>query len=496
MDDKLIIVSNRLPVTLEQRKNDIKYKPSMGGLATGLSSFYHSYNSLWLGWSGIPVENIKPEQKEAMENILLDEYRCIPVYLSRTDIKQFYHGFSNKTIWPLFHYFPNHTEFQNNLWESYKKVNRKFCDLVLRHTDEKTTIWVHDYQLLLLPKLIREKLPKVKMGFFLHIPFPSFEIFRLLPWRREILEGLCGADLIGFHTYDYVRHFLSSVRRLLGYEHTIGQIYMEKRIVRADIFPIGIDFDRYSHATKDVKVRRETSKIGKKLGNRKVILSVDRLDYTKGILHRVKAFDHFLKLYPEYRDRVTLLLVAVPSRTGVDTYVQLKKDLDELIGHINGKYGNIGWVPVWYFYRALPFHTLTALYTLSDVALITPLRDGMNLIAKEYIAARTDTGGVLILSGMAGAAHELSESLIVNPHNIDQVAAAIHDALEMPLEEQQKHNAVMQSRLKRYDVVRWAHDFIDRLDTVYADQQRFFDQLRGCRPFIVGIQSNGFQRRQ
>ena len=475
-DEKLIFVSNRLPVTLEQRKNEVKYKPSMGGLATGLSSFYQSYNSLWLGWSGIAAESIKQEQKQSMEHTLLNDYRCIPVYLSRSDIKLFYHGFSNKTIWPLFHYFPNHTVYQNKLWESYRKVNKKFCDLVLQYATESDTIWIHDYQLLLLPKLVREKLPKVKMGFFLHIPFPSFEIFRLLPWRSEILEGMCGADLIGFHTYDYVRHFLSSVRRLLGYEHTFGQIFMEKRIVRADIFPIGIDFDRYRNASDDEKVQRERKRIGNKIGNRKIILSVDRLDYTKGILNRIEAYDHFLKLYPEYHDKVTLILVAVPSRTGVDTYAQLKKNLDELIGRINGKYANIGWVPIWYFYRALPFHTLTALYTLSDVALITPLRDGMNLIAKEYIATRRCTGGVLVLSGMAGAVHELSEALIVNPHNIDQVAVAMRDALEMPLEEQQKHNALMQSRLKRYDVVRWANDFIDRLDSVYTDQRRFYER--------------------
>jgi trehalose 6-phosphate synthase/phosphatase len=448
----------------------------MGGLATGLRSFYKSYKSIWIGWPGILAESIQNEKREKIELDLLSEHQCIPLFLSRGDIKNFYHGFCNKTIWPLFHYFPNSTVYNENLWQTYKRVNEKFCDLVIQHANTEDTIWIHDYQLLLLPNLLREKLPRVKIGFFLHIPFPSFEIFRILPWRKEILEGMCGSDLIGFHTYDYVRHFLSSVRRLLGYEHTIGQLFTEKRVVRADIFPMGINYDQYKDASKDEQVRREISRIEKKLGDRKIILSVDRLDYTKGIIHRLRAFDHFLKHHSEYHGKVTLVLVAVPSRTSVDTYVQLKKELDEYIGRINGKYGHIGWVPVWYFYRALPFHTLTALYALSDVALITPLRDGMNLIAKEYIATRGDRGGTLVLSGMAGAAHELSESLIVNPHNIEQVAAAIQEALEMPMEEENRRNSLMQSRLKRYDVVRWAQDFIERLDAVFAFQKSFYER--------------------
>jgi len=476
MAGKLIFVSNRLPVTVEQRKSTLRYKPSMGGLATGLNSFYQSYDSLWLGWSGISSESMNEPKKREMAGTLLQEYRCVPVYLTKSDIKNFYHGFCNKTIWPLFHYFPNYTVYEKYMWDSYRGVNEKFCDLVVRHADVNDTIWVQDYQLLLLPNLIREKLPKAKIGFFLHIPFPSFEVFRLLPWRREILEGICGADLIGFHTYDYVRHFLSSVRRLLGYEHTIGEIYMEKRVARADIFPLGIDFERYNHAPENKQVSREMTRIGRNLEGRKVILSVDRLDYSKGILHRLKAFDIFLKNNPGYQNRVTLIIVAVPSRTGVDTYIKLKKEIDELIGRINGRYGKIGWVPVWYFYRVLPFHTLTALYALSDVALITPLRDGMNLIAKEYVAARGEKGGVLVLSGMAGASHELSEALIVNPNNIDQVAAAIRQAIEMPLEEQEKRNALMQARLRRYSVTRWAHDFIERLDAVHTDQQSLYER--------------------
>ena len=471
------IVSNRLPVTLEKKRGTIQYKQSMGGLATGLGSFYQSYNSMWTGWCGMPAESLTSDEKEEVELTLVNDYRCFPLFLSRSDMKMFYHGFCNKTIWPLFHYFPTYTVFEKNLWEAYEKVNRKFCDAVVKKAGPEDTIWVHDYQLLLLPGLLRERLPEAKIGFFLHIPFPSFEIFRLLPWRKEILEGLLGANLIGFHTYDYVRHFLSSVGRLLGYEHTFGQIYTESRVITADIFPMGIDFEKYNNAHNDQKVKKEIEWVEKKLDKRRAILSVDRLDYTKGILHRLRAYEHFLSTNPKYHNRVTLVLVVVPSRTGVDTYIQLKRELDERIGRINGKYGKIDWTPVLYLYRALPFHTLTALYYLSDVALITPLRDGMNLIAKEYIAARGAKGGSLILSGMAGSVHEMSEALIVNPHNMEQVSSALKEALEMPEEEQIKINKTMQERLERYTVVRWAQDFIQKLNTVYEFQKQFSERM-------------------
>ena len=275
-----------------------------------------------------------------------------------------------------------------------------------------------------------------------------------------------GADLVGFHTYDYVRHFLSSLSRLQGYEHTIGQIMIDNRMVKVDAFPMGIDYDRYANAPRNKEIKCEIDRLKTRAGGRKIILSVDRLDYSKGILNRLEAFDYFLRTYPEYREKVTLVLVAVPSRTGVETYKILKHELDELVGRINGEYGTMEWMPVWYLYQFLPFQKLTALYFICDVALITPLRDGMNLIAKEYIATKGNNGGMLILSGMAGAVHELGEAIIVNPNNREQVALAIKEALVMPPEEQKARNEVMQDRLKRYNVVRWAHDFMDRLQAV------------------------------
>ncbi len=477
MSRRMIFVSNRLPVSIEKKKEKFQYRPSPGGLATGLSSFYKKYESVWIGWCGITSETLNDKERADIKKRLLTEHRCAPVFLSRADMKYFYYGFCNKTIWPLFHYFTNYTTYDQNMWQSYEKVNERFCEIVMQHANTGDTIWIHDYQLLLLPKLLRERLPGTKIGFFLHIPFPSFEIFRLLPWRNELLEGMMGADLIGFHTYDYVRHFLSSARRLLGQEHTLGQFLVGNRYVKVDAFPMGIDYEQFSGAPHKKEVRDEIDRLRKKIQSDKVILSVDRLDYTKGILNRLEAFDYFLRTNPSYRGRVTLIIVAVPSRTGVETYRFLKKEIDEMIGRINGAYGTIEWMPVWYLYQSLPFHKLAALYFLSDVALVTPLRDGMNLIAKEYIATKGDNNGILILSGMAGSVHELGEAIIVNPHNREQVAEAIRTALEVPPEEQRDRNRVMQRRLKRYDVNRWARDFVERLDAVTEHSKELNERM-------------------
>ena len=469
---KFVFVSNRLPVTVEKKGKRLTFKQSVGGLATGLMSFYQSYESIWIGWDGMAVESLRPDEQEELRKTLHDEYRSHAVPLTRNDIKLYYHGFSNKTIWPLFHYFPTYTIYDRHLWEAYQRVNDKFCDEVVKVAEKDDVIWIHDYQLMLLPQLVRERLPGIQIGFFLHIPFPSFEVFRLLPWRRDVLSGLLGADLIGFHTFDYVRHFLSSVRRLLGFEIILGGIQSETRYVKADVFPMGIDYKKYAQAYMQPKVKKEIIRIRNRIGDRKLILSVDRLDYSKGILERLDAFDQFLKYHPQYQNRVTLVLVAVPSRTSVEAYMQLKRELDEKVGRLNGQYGSIDWVPVWYLYRSLPFHTLAALYNVADVGLVTPLRDGMNLIAKEFIASRGDRGGVLVLSGMAGAVHELSEALIVNPHNREQVAESLKEALEMDREEQQRANGLMQERIKRYNVERWAQDFIEVLSTVREQQKK------------------------
>ena len=465
---KLIIVSNRLPVSVSKRGGELKFQPSVGGLATGIKSFYKSFSAIWVGWTGIFEENLNDEEKSIVEARLKHE-NCYPIWLSKHDIENYYYGFSNKTLWPLFSYFPTYAVYENRFWKSYIKVNQLFADEVSRLLKPGDIVWVHDYHLMLVPKFIRDKIPDATIGFFLHIPFPSFEIFRLLPWRKELLEGVLGADLIGFHTYDYAKHFIESVRNILNYENSLNYIFTQDRLVRVDVFPMGIDYEKFANAALDPRIQREVRRLKNKLKTEKVILSVDRLDYSKGIIQKLEAYEKFLDKRSDFRERVTLVLVVVPSRTRVEHYINLKKKIDELVGRINGKFGTINWMPIWYLYKSLPFHRLVALYRAADVLLITSLRDGMNLVAKEFIAVNDN--GVLILSEMAGAARELCEALIINPNNIPEIVNAIETALTMDSEEKIRRNRNMRERLKRYDVTRWAQDFIERLSHIKKKQE-------------------------
>ncbi|UCG29152.1 MAG: bifunctional alpha,alpha-trehalose-phosphate synthase (UDP-forming)/trehalose-phosphatase [candidate division WOR-3 bacterium] len=458
---RILVISNRLPVTVTKRENKIRFNPSVGGLATGLSSLSQSYDNIWIGWPGIALERVEQQKKQIIRKLNKDN--CYPVFIKQNDMENYYYGFCNRTIWPLFHYFTQYSIYNRKNWTSYLRVNEIFCREIIRIAKPDDTIWIHDYHLMVLPQLIRNKIPGATIGFFLHIPFPSSEVFRVLPPRKEIVRGILGADLVGFHTYDYAHHFIQTARRLLGYEHSKAQINIDNRIVKVDAFPMGIDYDAYNQAAEDQNVQREMKKIRKRVGDRKIIISIDRLDYTKGIAQRLEAFDYFLETNPKYRNRVTLILVAVPSRTGVEQYAQLKREVDELISRINGKYGTIGWMPIWYLYRFLPFKNLVPLYSVGDVALVTPMRDGMNLIAKEYLATKKDKKGVLILSEMAGASKVLGEAIIVNPNNKEEIGAAIKNALQMPEQERVRRNDVMLKRLKRYNVERWANDFVDVL---------------------------------
>ncbi|MDT8358366.1 MAG: bifunctional alpha,alpha-trehalose-phosphate synthase (UDP-forming)/trehalose-phosphatase [Methanomicrobiaceae archaeon] len=426
-----LIVSNRLPVTVEIGEDgDYSYQRSIGGLAIGLGSIYQSYQGAWIGWPGILMEGETGEQARAIEDRLREEH-CYPIFLSRKEFEGYYNGFSNRTIWPLFHYFTHYTVFDPRFWEDYVRVNRKFADRVAEFAAEEDTIWIHDYHLMLLPGMLRERLPDASIGFFLHIPFPSYEIFRLLFCRREILEGLLGADLVGFHTFEYVNHFLKSVARILGRDHENTVIKLHDRPVRVDAFPMGIDYERFRTAVHSPEVESERERIRSDTGRGRVILSFDRMDYTKGIPQRLEMFYWFLKEHPEYRGETTLIVVAVPSRTGISHYRQLKRRVDRLVGQINGEFGTLEWTPVRYMNQFLPFSTLVALYSMADVALVTPLRDGMNLMAKEYLACKEGGNGALILSEFAGAAGELSEAVIVNPHDTGRYMAGLEQALSM-----------------------------------------------------------------
>jgi trehalose 6-phosphate synthase/phosphatase len=464
---RLVIVSNRLPFSVARANGGYEYRETTGGLVTGLVSYLSSVGTdpnvpaeyIWVGWPGSTIE---PKEQPGITEHALKQYRSVPVFLSEADMDQFYLGFCNKTVWPLFHSFPSFTVYDEATWESYKTVNERFRDALVGILKPDDLVWIHDYHLMLLPRLLKERMSAVHIGFFLHIPFPSYEIFRLLPsaWRKEILDGVLGADLVGFHTYEYTQHFLQSVLRILGYGNNIGQILLPERTVRADTFPMGIDYERFSTAASSPAVQAEVSRLRASLGDVRVILSADRLDYTKGILNRLQGYDLFLEQNPQWHGKIVLALVVVPSRIGVDQYDLMKRQLEEQVGRINGKYGNIGWMPVVYQYRYMSFIPLMALYAVSDVAMVTPLRDGMNLVAKEYLATRTTGSGVLILSEMAGAAKELGEAVLVNPNHSGEIAASIAAALKLPPEEQARRLRIMQARLQRYTIYRWAHDFV------------------------------------
>jgi trehalose 6-phosphate synthase/phosphatase len=462
---KTIIVSNRLPVKISE---DGVYKPSEGGLATGLGSIYKQGDNLWIGWPGLVIEN--PEEEDSIRENLKRE-NMHPVFLTHEEIRDYYEGFSNETLWPTFHYFLQYAEYDQKLWSSYVQVNEKFCDEIIKRAETGDTFWIHDYQLLLLPAMIRKKLKDASIGFFLHIPFPSFEVFRLLPWRSEILNGMLGSDLIGFHTYDDMRHFLSSASRIVSLPNIQGHIETGNRTLVVDSFPMGIDYTKYAESAASPETQERIAQFGHSLKNQKLMISIDRLDYSKGIPQRLKAYELFLDEHPEFLGKVTLYMIVVPSRDQVGKYKNLKVEVDELVGRINGKYGKVAWTPIHYFYRSFPLEAISAFYRMAHVALVTPMRDGMNLVCKEYVASKTEQNGVLILSEMAGASKELSDAILINPNDINQIADAIHEALTMPEEEQKRRIANMQKGLSKFDIHHWVNLFMNRLNYI-KDKQR------------------------
>ena len=461
---KLILISNRLPVKTHRKEGGFRFSLSEGGLATGLNSLQLPVERHWIGW---PEAYASAESDKTDIETYLAPYRFHPVFLTPRQVHDFYEGYSNSVLWPLCHYFYTYIHYDTVYWHTYKRVNEIFCREALRHIDDDDIVWVHDYQLMLLPGLLRKACPHLRIGYFHHIPFPSYELFRVLPERAELLEGLLGADLVGFHTPDYMRHFISSLDHVLGLASGDGDVYLDDRVVRVDAFPMGINYTKFHEAPREAPVQRKIRKLKQQFGNRKLVLSVDRLDYSKGILHRLKGFGSFLENHPEYRERVSLAMIIVPSRDKVDTYALLRKNINEAVSHINGTYASIDWTPVVYFYHGFSFEELSALYHLAHVALVTPLRDGMNLVAKEYVAAKRNTAGVLILSEMAGAAMEMKEALIVNPNDPCEIEEALYQALEMPEKEQTDRLRRMQRMLSARSVDRWANDFIDELDAVF-----------------------------
>ncbi|RNL55713.1 bifunctional alpha,alpha-trehalose-phosphate synthase (UDP-forming)/trehalose-phosphatase [Pedobacter jejuensis] len=463
---KTVIISNRLPVKIIENNNEYTFIPSEGGLATGLGDVYKNGNSIWIGWPGIEV----PEERQQEVIDKLSKLNLYPVFLTQDEINLYYEGFSNEVLWPVFHYLVTYAHYEQSYWDCYKSVNKKFAKAALKVLSDKDKIWIQDYQLLLLPGILRNKLAQSTIGFFQHIPFPSYEIFRLIPWRDELLNGMLGADLIGFHTYDDVRHFLSTTTRLLPVNSSANILSSNDRQIVVEAFPMGIDFDKFSNLTSKDEVRKEIEDFRAGKENMKVILSIDRLDYSKGILERLKAIELLLQLHPEYIGKFELYMIVVPSRDTVPQYRDLRDHIDQFVGNLNARYRSVNWIPINYFYRSFPIEILSALYATADICLVTPMRDGMNLVSKEYVASRNNNDGVLILSEMAGASKELTDAVIVNPNNLGDIMEAIVVALKMPLEEQQTRMKAMREVVEKFNVKHWVNNFILRLNEVKDSQ--------------------------
>jgi trehalose 6-phosphate synthase/phosphatase len=473
---RIIVASYRLPCKIVEHDGKTSVEQSSGGLVSAMSSLSGRKDDtplyqdvLWVGKAESPPERYASAGRAG------SKFKLVPVVIDDEINNNFYGGFCNDLIWPLFHYFPSLVVFNEAYFESYAVANRLFSDAIVAIAKPGDVVWVHDYHLFLLPQMLRAAVADIGIAFFLHIPFPTFEIFRTIPrrWSEKILEGVLGADLIGFHTFDYCQYFLRTISRTLGHEIGSTMVLMDDHLVRVDAYPLGIDYDTFHDpANYSTDVNNEKSRIDATLQGRTLIFSIDRLDYSKGLLHRLAAVEYFLEAYPEWLEKMVFNMVVIPSRDTIPSYQEMKREIEAMIGRINGRFGTIAWQPIIYQYKSLAFHELVALYDLSAVGLITPVRDGMNLVAKEYVASQAEGMGVLVLSETAGAAEELIDALLVNPSDKQETAAALRSALTMGEQERRIRVVRMQARLKRQTVFAWAHDILDDLKEIRNEQEK------------------------
>ncbi|MCZ2108473.1 MAG: bifunctional alpha,alpha-trehalose-phosphate synthase (UDP-forming)/trehalose-phosphatase [Dehalococcoidia bacterium] len=469
MSGGIVLVSNRLPMTVTRREGDgFDVRPSTGGLASGLRGIHERMGGSWVGWPGASFDD---NEWAALEGEL-EASGARPVPLTPTEVGEYYQGVANGLLWPLLHYQIDRLPMAAGNWETFERVNQRFAAAVVEAYRPGDLIWIHDYHLFLLPRLVRERLPDARIGFFLHVPFPSSEVFSLLPWRREIIQGMLGADLIGFHTAGYLRHFCATLRRIAGLDVDVDSVVVDGRRVRLGAFPLGVDADSLSCSAANTSVIEAALHFREQAPSEKWLVSVDRLDYTKGIPRRILAIDTLLTDNPGLRERVRLVQVTAPSREETADYSRLHTQVDELVGRVNSRWATPNWSPIHHIHRALPAEDLLSLYLAADAMVVTPLRDGMNLVAKEFIAARNDGDGVLVLSEFAGAAAELPGAVIVNPYNIPATARAIERALEMPAPERKKRMAGMRETVFTNTAQRWAAHFIDLLTTTSIHSER------------------------
>jgi len=452
---KIIIASNRLPIIVGKT-----IRRSPGGLTSAMDGLFDDTTMIWVGWPGA-----YPSTKRnavALAKRLRRDFNYVPVYLTAKEIESYYHGFSNACLWPILHYFPHYIHYSSTAWDGYVASNKKFAERIAEEANDHDLIWVHDYHLLLVPQMLRQINPRLKIGFFLHTPFPSFEVFRCLPHREELLRGILNADLIGFHTYGYLRHFRSSLIRLLNIDSDVDVILHEGRQCKLGVFPIGINRRQFIDELGTEKFRRRKASLQSMYAGHKVVLSIERVDYTKGILRRFAAIEKFLR-DRKNKTECVFIFIGIPTRGEVKEYKELLDQIQKKVGWINGQFSDIGYTPVQFINKVIPMVDLCALYSVADVLMVTPLIDGMNLVAKEYLACKDDQTGVLILSEFTGAAHELFSALLVNPYDIDQVAKNLEIAVRMAPAEKARRLKGMREHVLKYDASYWARIFLAKL---------------------------------
>jgi trehalose 6-phosphate synthase/phosphatase len=481
--ERLLVVSNRLPLTAKRVSGRWRGERSAGGLVAAMGPLMEQTHGLWLGWPGDALPG-EPEGRARLMREWEEQHGYVAVEIPAKVSRSFYEGYANDTLWPLLHGFPTRVVFAPESWMAYRDANERFAEAVLSRTRKGDLIWAHDYQLMLVPQLIRDREPEARIGFFLHIPFPSSEVFRILPEREELLRGLLGADSLAFQTHGHLHNFRRSLLQVLGLESLMDSVQVDGRMVQLSALPIGIQSDEWKTLIRtDPKVAKRRAELNARHHGRKLIISVDRLDYTKGIPERLRTFRRLLRSSPAWRGKATLVQVAVPSRERVPAYAELRREVSELVGEVNGDFGTPEWQPVVYLRRSVNKQELAALYSAADVAWVGPLRDGMNLVAKEYVACQHEGDGVLVLSEFAGAAHELGEALRINPYDEVGTADTIVRALEMDVESRIERMAALHERVHRNDAVVWAERFIEGLRSATASSGQMMRKDRPAPKF-------------
>lgn len=460
---KLIIVSNRLPVSVKKVDDSLEYSASIGGLSTALASYTANSASLWIGWPGIPNDELTDDDRAAI-TAELKKHNCLPIFLTKKQLDLFYNGYSNSVLWPLFHHLDVTTGDNDRNWKMYKAVNQLYADITIAHCTPKDTVWVHDYQLLLMPEMLRIKRPDGKLGFFLHIPFPDVKHLFTTAHAAELLKGALGADLVGVHTPSYAKNFTECCEKAqIGIVHP-NKVALVNRVVRVTDFPISIDYEKFARATKTQAVSVEYKKLQWRYRGKKVILMSDRLDPTKGLVERLTAYQSLLHANPELHKKVVMAMIAMPSRGEIEAYKKLREQVENLVTDINNEFGRPGWQPIEAIFNPVPFEQYAALYRRADVAFIAPIKDGMNLVAKEFLASATKHDGVLVLSQTAGAAEELKDAIMVNPARPKTLVEGLEKALTMPKSELRRRTANMQRHIKHFNVNRWVDSFMTTLE--------------------------------